>query len=103
MGRWQRGLADSGVVAQFVIARNPEPDSRLPYLLWVPLGQRGLVFKAGGTWPRTNAVYCHPVEDFPADVEVLERAPITWRRSAAGQPRHAERLDTKPGRCLHGL
>jgi hypothetical protein len=33
-------------VAQFVIARNPEQDSRLPYLLWVPLGQRGLLFKA---------------------------------------------------------
>ena len=32
---------------KFVIARNPEPDSKLPYLLWVPLGQRGLVFKAG--------------------------------------------------------
>lgn len=85
MGRWQSGLADSGVVAQFVIARNPEPDSRLPYLLWVPLGQRGLVFKAGGTWPRTNAVYCHPVEDFPADVEVLERVSVRSciRRGAA--------------------
>jgi len=43
-------------MAQFVIAHNPEPDSRLPYLLWVPLGERGLAFKAGGTWPRTNAV-----------------------------------------------
>jgi ERCC4 domain/Lsr2 len=72
-------------VAQFVIARNPEPDSKLPYLLWVPLGERGLVFKAGGTWPRTSAVYCHPVEDWPAEVEVLERVPVRscLRRGAA--------------------
>jgi hypothetical protein len=59
-----------------VIARNPEPDSRPPYLLWVPLGQRGLLFKAGGTWPRTSAVYCHPIEDWPADVEVLGRVSV---------------------------
>jgi hypothetical protein len=72
-------------VAQFVIARNPEPDSRLPYLLWIPLGQRGLLFKAGGTWPRTSAVYCHPIEDWPTDVEVLERVPVRScvRRGAA--------------------
>jgi hypothetical protein len=78
-------LADWAVVTQFVIARNPEPDSKLPYLLWIPLGQRGLVFKAGGTWPRTNAVYCHPVDDWPTDVEVLERHPVRScvRRGAA--------------------
>ena len=72
-------------MAHFVIARNPEPDSRLPYLLWVPLGDRGLVFKAGDVWPRTSAVYCHPVEDWPAEVEVLERIPIRscLRRGAA--------------------
>ncbi len=44
-------------MAQFLIAGNPEPDSRLPYLLWVPLAGQGLAFKAGGTWPRTNAIY----------------------------------------------
>ena len=31
-----------------VIARNPDGESRQPYLLRVPLGD-GLVFKAGGT------------------------------------------------------
>jgi len=81
----QGRLADWDVVAHFVIARNPEPDSRLPYLLWIPLGQRGLLFKAGGTWPRTSAVYCHPIEDWPAEVEVLERVPVRScvRRGAA--------------------
>ena len=48
-------------------------------------GSGGLAFKAGGTWPRTNAVYCHPIEDLPGDVEVLERVPVRScvRRGAA--------------------
>lgn len=78
-------LAHWAVVAEFVVARNPEPDSRLPYLLWVPLGRRGVLFKAGGTWPRTSAVYCHPIEDWPDQAEVLERVPVRScvRRGAA--------------------
>lgn len=78
-------LADSDGVAHFMVARNPEPDSRLPYLLWVPLGQRGIVFRAGGTWPRTSAIYCHPVDDWPADAQVLETIPVRScvRRGAA--------------------
>ncbi len=43
-----------------LIARNPDPDSTLPYLVRVPLGD-GLVFRAKDTWPRTSALYCHPV------------------------------------------
>lgn len=72
-------------MTEFVVARNPEPDSRLPYLLWVPLAQRGVLFKAGGTWPRTSAVYCHPLDVWPAEAEVLERVPVRScvRRGAA--------------------
>ena len=69
-----------------VIARDPDGESRLPYLLRVPLGD-GLVFKAGGTWPRTRAIFCYPVErtDWPADAEVVERVPVRScrRRGAA--------------------
>ncbi len=43
----------------FRIARNPDPDSTLPYLLWVPIGPEPLVLKAKDTWPRTAKVYCH--------------------------------------------
>lgn len=43
-----------------VIARNPDPDSALPFLLRLPLGE-GLLFRTKGTWPRTGALYCHPV------------------------------------------
>jgi hypothetical protein len=38
----------------FRVARNPEPDSTLPYLLWVPVGDRPLVLKAKDTWPRNR-------------------------------------------------
>ena len=51
------GLADTGGV-DLLIARNPDPDSRLPYLLRIPLGG-GMIFRTSGTWPRTNALYCY--------------------------------------------
>jgi len=71
---------------ELVIARNPDPDSTLPYLLRLPLGG-GLVFRTKGTWPRTSALYCHPVpvSDWPADPDVVERVPLQGctRRGAA--------------------
>lgn len=69
-----------------LLARNPEPDSSLPYLLWVPLGD-GLVFRTKGTWPRTSALYCHPVprSAWPDDPDLVERVPLRSceRRGAA--------------------
>jgi hypothetical protein len=43
----------------FLIARNPEEDSKLPYLLHLPI-EGGLVLKARDTWPRSARIYCHP-------------------------------------------
>lgn len=63
-------------MGQFVIARNPRPDSGSPFLLRVPLGSRGVVFEARGNWPRTNAVQCQQVDVWPDDLEVLERIPV---------------------------
>jgi hypothetical protein len=61
---------------RFLVARNPEADSTLPYLLFVPVGV-GLVLKARDTWPRTSRVYCHRVETgWPDEVEVLEDVPV---------------------------
>ena len=62
---------------ELLIAVNPDPDSRLPYLLRVPLGA-GMVFRTSGTWPRTKALYCYPVgvEDWPAEPVIVERAPL---------------------------
>ncbi|GAA3345460.1 hypothetical protein GCM10020358_52630 [Amorphoplanes nipponensis] len=71
---------------QLLIARNPDPESRLPYLLRVPLGA-GLVFRTAGTWPRTNALYCYlvPESEWPAAPEIVEQVPVRScvRRGAA--------------------
>lgn len=71
---------------ELLIAANPDPDSRLPYLLRLPLG-RGMVFRTSGTWPRTKALYCYPVglEHWPAEPEIVEREAIRScvRRGAA--------------------
>lgn len=59
----------------FLVARNPDDDSRLPYLLRIPLGERAVILKARDTWPRTSKVYCHRVEEWPDDAEIVQRVP----------------------------
>ncbi len=57
---------------RFLIARNPDQASRLPYLLRLPI-DGGLVLKARETWPRTSRVFCaRSVEDWPSDPEIVE-------------------------------
>jgi hypothetical protein len=72
------------VVEDFVVARNPEPGSTLPYILRIPLGD-GILLKSRETWPRTAKVYCHRFEGWPADAEIVERVPVRScvRRGAA--------------------
>src|SRR4051812_18970457 len=71
---------------ELLIARNPDPESTLPYLLRLPIGD-GLVFRTKDTWPRTAALYCHPVPatDWPDPPEIVERVPLRacTRRGAA--------------------
>lgn len=64
------------MVDDFVIARNPDPDSALPYLLRIPLPGRPVVLKARDTWPRTSKVYCHRAHEWPDDPEIVERVPV---------------------------
>jgi hypothetical protein len=73
------------VVDDFVIARNPDEDSALPYLLRVPLGDDGVILKARETWPRTSKVYCHRVDAWPTQPDIVERVPVRScvRRGAA--------------------
>jgi hypothetical protein len=73
------------VPEDFVVARNPDPDSSLPYLVRLPLGSRGVVLKARETWPRTAKVYCHRADAWPEHPEVVERVPVRScvRRGAA--------------------
>lgn len=69
----------------FVIARNPEEGSSLPYVLRIPYGEQGVLLKAREMWPRTTKVYCHRFEDWPEDAEILQRVPVRscTRRGAA--------------------
>jgi len=41
----------------FKVARNPDPESRLPYLVRLPI-DGGIVLKARDSWPRLARVYC---------------------------------------------
>jgi len=69
----------------FVVARNPDQGSSLPYLVRVPLGPEGIALKVRDTWPRTAKVYCHRADDWPDDLDVVERVPVRScvRRGAA--------------------
>lgn len=70
---------------EFVVARNPDESSSLPYLIRLPLGPHGVALKVRETWPRTSKVYCHRADEWPADLEVIERIPVRScvRRGAA--------------------
>src|SRR3954449_10871338 len=75
-----------GFERRFVVARNPDEESSLPYLLRIPLG-RGLVLKAAEPWPVSSRVYCHPLDDPGPEValEVLEEVGVrmcAWRGRA---------------------
>ena len=64
---------------EFVIARNPDPDSSLPYLVRLPIGPQGIALKARDTWPRTAKVYCHRADEWPDvhdGLEVIERVRV---------------------------
>jgi hypothetical protein len=73
-------------MVQLLIARNPDAESTLPYLMLVPISG-GLVFRTKGTWPRTSALYCHPVPrtEWPAEPDLVDEIPLRAcaRRGAA--------------------
>lgn len=72
--------------SNLVIAVNPDPDSRLPYLLRLPI-HGGLLFRTAGTWPREKALFCYPVplQEWPAAPDIVEDVPLrsARRRGAA--------------------
>jgi hypothetical protein len=88
----------------FLIARNPDPDSTLPYLLRLPI-DGGVLLKARDRWPTTARVYCHPLEQWPADAEIVEQVAVRscHRRGAAidlvldrGRNNRSQIVFTKP-------
>ncbi|GAA1434570.1 hypothetical protein GCM10009616_29320 [Microlunatus lacustris] len=62
---------------ELLVARNPVPNSSLPFLLLVPLGD-GLLFRTKGTWPRTSALYCRPAPGRTGrrEPDVIEQIPL---------------------------
>lgn len=88
----------------FVVARNPDEQSSLPYLLRLPI-EGGIELKARERWPATARVYCHPAEEWPTDAEILEEVPVRRceRRGAAvdlvlerGRENRSQFVFTKP-------
>ena len=71
---------------ELLIAANPDPESKLPYLMRLPLAG-GMVLRTSGTWPRTSALYCFPVPagEWPDDPDIVERLALRScvRRGAA--------------------
>jgi hypothetical protein len=64
----------------FVVARNPDPDSRLPYLVRLPI-EGGLILKVRDTWPRTSRVFCARVDGgWPSEAEIVEEVAVTLCR-----------------------
>lgn len=55
----------------FLVAHNPDPDSTLPYLIRLPI-EGGIILKTRESWPRANRSYCHPADEWPRDVEIIE-------------------------------
>jgi len=72
-------------VREFVVARNPEEGSSLPYLVRLPLPDGAVVLKVRDVWPRTTKVYCHRAIGWPDEPEIVERVPVRVceRRGAA--------------------
>ena len=62
--------------ATFTVARNPDPDSTLPFLLRLPLPGNDLLLKVRDTWPRTEKVYCHRATHWPEAAIVVEEVPV---------------------------
>jgi hypothetical protein len=83
--RWPCGPGYGRAVLEFVVARNPDPESRLPFLVRLPLPDGEVVLKVGDRWPRTAKVYCHRAERWPTDAEMVECVPVRScrRRGAA--------------------
>lgn len=65
-----------------LIARDPIPGGRLPYLLSLPVaGEAPLILACAEVWPGAKDVFCHPLAAWPPDAQLLETLPVEqcWR------------------------
>ena len=68
-----------------MVARNPDTDSSLPFLVSIPLGSSPVILKVRDVWPRTTKLYCHRADGWPPEPDLIERIPVRScvRRGAA--------------------
>ena len=70
---------------RFRVVRNPDPESRLPYLILLPI-EGGLVLKARETWLRATRVFCsRDVTSWDESADLIDDVPVLLcrRRGAA--------------------
>src|SRR5581483_455560 len=69
----------------FSVARNPDPDSSLPFMIRLPLPDGYLILKTRDSWPSTAKVYCHRAESWPDPADIVEEIPfrLCLRRGVA--------------------
>ena len=69
---------------EFVIARNPDSGSSLPFVIGLPVSG-GLVLAVREVWPRTSKLYCHLLDGWPDGAEVIDQVSVRSceRRGAA--------------------
>lgn len=65
-------------MSEFLVARNPQARSALPFILGLPLDSGMLWLKAHDDWPRATRTYCHPLEYVPdtEDLEIIQRVDV---------------------------
>jgi hypothetical protein len=70
-------VRQTGAVSKtFRVARNPDASSALPFVIDVPLPSGSMILKAKASWPRTAKIYCHPLDQWPEDAEILEETAV---------------------------
>jgi hypothetical protein len=72
-------MGDWSAMKPFVVARNPDSESSLPFLVRLPI-EGGIVLKTRESWPRASRSYCHPADEWPAGVEIIEEVDVTMCR-----------------------
>ena len=60
----------------FVIAKNPDESSRLPYLVRLPLQDGDLVLATRGRFPADRDLFCYQLQEWPQGAEELEVLPV---------------------------
>ncbi len=88
---------------RFRVARNPDPESQLPYLIWLPI-EAGLVLKARETWPRATRVFCaQDATPWDASAGLLDDVPVLLcrRRVSCDRPGSRPAISVRLSIRLH--